>query len=112
MWDPIGDAGEVRILCNTPKNFIRRSRIARQAARHRRARFRIDRIDKAQSELDELSFFFRRMRGFLHVELGQYAQQSRLHIEPALGKPEQAVHAGNQRRTHATTPIALLSATV
>ena len=61
---------------------------------------RIDGVDQPQRQFDILRFFLRGMRRFLHVEIGEDAQQGRADIDAvSAGQVEQAIKWGNTRRT-------------
>ncbi len=76
--------GDFRQIRGKPLHDARRRReVTGKPRRHRDARRRIDRFEKAQRKLRVVTFFLARMLQLLHVKIGKDAQQARAHVDAA-----------------------------
>jgi hypothetical protein len=95
----LGDFGY--IAAQMLKHRQRRREMVRKLAGHSSARPNVDGIEQTQRQLGVVAFLFGGMPEFLHVEIGENAQQGWTHIGPAAqAEIGEAVEAGKARNFH------------
>jgi hypothetical protein len=73
--------------------------IGRKARGECRTLRNVGRIDEPQRKLRIVAFVFRRVRPPLQIEIGQYPQQGRAHVDPvAMTEIEQVLETSKRRR--------------
>ena len=85
--DRLGDLDG--IACKAARHRRRGARIAGDFLRDRDARRKIDRVDQPQHQLGVMAFFLRRVRGLLHIKIGEHAHERRADIDAVA--PREAV---------------------